>query len=148
MVEVRDAALREQYILEVMKNLNRPMSIPELFEVVRIKSVSKAQCNVRDTLRALHKRGEVRKLPKSIYKGNSVIMWEPKANLGQVLKEKLQAKMDNLDAPSRAIPATNPMGLSPAEPKVIAVGKRKPQITVTEHSVVIELDTIKITVEV
>ena len=149
MLVLRDAALREAKIVEAIKALgDTPFSIKDLYEKPDIRILSKGMYSVRDTLNALNLRKVIYRAGKRHRDtpGGVEALWI--ANSKKIapniptLTREFKGSNSGYKKQFRSTDTFLP-------PTVTATPKAdKPQITVTEHMVCIELSSIRITVEV
>ena len=120
---IADAVRLSSAILEELKKSDEPMHAHSLFDKPSVRLATNDKGKVSVTLSDLHKASKVTRIPVTV-PGTSV----------------KYAYSFNADKEKK------PKPVAVEKPKPVAV--EKPQITVTAHNVIIELSTIKITVEV
>lgn len=116
-------------IKELLKNGR--MTIPQIYGVPSIKELSKGAWSVSEAVKQMHKRKEVRKLPHHDSQ-NTQIRW-------------IYELMRKEDAVERKV-----IERRHVHPQVVEQVNNlfsKPSITVREHSITIELEKFKITIE-
>lgn len=129
MNQISQAALINNRILTVLEAAAKPLSALDLYDRPEIRELAIDRNKVSMMLSDLRRSGRVTRVPCVVPGTNVRFAYEFKADANKPranLTPKVKTDASTLKN----------------------VAKSKPQITVTEHKVTIELDTIRITVEV
>lgn len=133
MTQFKNAALRQERVLQALGR-GVPLSTTQIYQDANVYGVSNSHTSVNDALKALHAKGQVRKLPKAVINGKLNAMWEfiNPVTTTKVVKRIKRGRVILEDI------------LTPPAPTPVY----KPTIAVTERLVTIELSGVRITVEV
>jgi hypothetical protein len=129
MNQLTQAALVNNRILSILAAATQPMSAVDLYDKPEVRELVVDRNKVSMVLSDMWRAGRLTRVP-CVVPGSST-------------KYAYEAKSDA--KPARVSPTPKVK----VEPQAVqGTAKTKPHITVTEHRVTIELDTIRITVEV
>lgn len=136
MNQLTTAALVNNRILSILATATGPMSALDLYDKPELREIVADRNKVSMVLSDLWRAGRLTRVPCVIPGSQTKFAYEAKPN---------QFELKKRASPTPKVKVHQ--GASPLAAGEVKV-KTKPQITVTEHRVTIELDTIRITVEV